>query len=187
MITGLTCITSFIYAITSRLSPGYTCPAKCVSTVNTLFTHIKRSKKNGWAIKTTEYPLCPMAPSSTLATRLPRCPVRNGGRLGCPGQARWCTGAGTALRDNQVFKISDLRSITCILMLSSPSSAVDSGIRPAIAFKPSPWFFTAPESLKRNCVIIVNVYRGVMKKTVRWCKSASEQEWEKRRAGELEG
>ena len=31
--------TSSIYAITSLLSPGYTCPAKCVSTVNTLNGH----------------------------------------------------------------------------------------------------------------------------------------------------
>ena len=54
---------------------------------------------------------------------------------------------GQALH-RQIVKISDLRLITCILILSSPSSAVDSGTRPAIAFRPSPWSFTVPESLK---------------------------------------
>ena len=44
-------------------------------------------------------PLCPMALSSTQATRLPRCRERSGERSGCPGQARWCTGADTALKD----------------------------------------------------------------------------------------
>ena len=72
--------------------------------------------------------------------------VAQGKQDGVQGQALHC----------KIFKISDLKSVTCILILSSPSSAVDSGIRPAIAFKPSPWFFTAPDSLEiklcHNCL-----------------------------------
>ena len=119
-----------------------------------------------------------MAQSSTLATLLPRCQVRNGGLLGYPGQARWCTGADTALEDYQVLKHSDLRLVTCILILSSPSSAVDSGIRPAIAFKPSPWFFTAPESLESNCIIMVKCLQGCDEENWEVVQSTSEQDWE---------
>ena len=64
--------------------------------------------------------------------------VAQGKQNGVQGQALHC----------QIVKISDLRLATCILILSSPSSAVDSGTRPAIAFRPSPWSFTVPESLK---------------------------------------
>ena len=76
------------------------------------------------------------------------------------------------------LNISDLRLVTCILILSSPSSAVDSGIRPAIAFKPSPWFFTAPESLESNCIIIVKCLQGCDGENWEVVQSTSEQDWE---------
>ena len=77
--------------------------------------------------------------------------VAQGKQDGVQGQALHC----------QIVKISDLRLITCILILSSPSSAVDSGTRPAIAFRPSPWSFTVPESLKIELHRYSLIFKGL--------------------------